>query len=372
MGKFSFFLALSVLFSLFSAPTILFAQEEASQPSEEEILEGRVVDILEEREVGEEGQKQLYQKLEILVTRGSLRDKKIAVEVGGDVSRVGEAKYEKGDEVVISRSKDFEGNDVLYITDFIRRKPLLWLFLIFVILAAIVGKWRGIGSLVGMGVSFLVIFKLILPQILAGRDPVLISILGSSLIIPVTFYLSHGLNKKTTVAIFGTLISLVITGLLAKFFVGAAKLTGFASEEAAFLQAAKPGVVNIKGLLLAGIIVGVLGVLDDITVAQAAVVSQLRGANPGLKPKELFTRAMRVGQDHIASMVNTLVLVYAGAALPLLLLFIDNPVPFSQILNYEAIAEEIIRTLVGSIGLVAAVPVTTFLAINSRFSNLRG
>ena len=163
------------------------------------------------------------------------------------------------------------------------------------------------------------------------------------------------------------MIALVITGFLAKFFVQVTRLTGYASEEAAFLQYARQGAVDIKGLLLAGIIIGTLGILDDITIAQAAIVQQLKQANKKMKPKELFSQAMRVGQDHIASMITTLILVYTGAALPLLLLFIDNPLPFSQVINYEIIAEEIIRTLVGSIGLITAVPITTFLASRVKF-----
>jgi len=181
-------------------------------------------------------------------------------------------------------------------------------------------------------------------------------------IIPATFFLSHGFNKKTWIAIGGTLIALIITGVLADIFVEGAKLTGFASEEAGFLQAHKLGLINIKGLLLAGIIIGVLGVLDDITVSQSAIVQQLKEANSKLKAGELYKKAMSVGKDHIASMVNTLILVYTGAALPLLLLFIDNPHPFSDIINYEIIADEVVRTLVGSIGLMLAVPITTFIA----------
>jgi uncharacterized membrane protein len=230
-------------------------------------------------------------------------------------------------------------------------------------MAVFIGKWQGATSLVGMGLSFLVIFKFILPKISAGSDPVQIAILGSLVIIPATFILSHGLNKKTGIAIAGTLIALIITGVLAKAFVEAAKLTGFASEEAGFLQAYKPDLINIKGLLLAGIIIGVLGVLDDITVSQSAIVEQLKEANPRLKAGELYKKAMTVGKDHIASMVNTLVLVYTGAALPLLLLFVDNPHPFSEIVNYEIIADEVVRTLVGSIGLMLAVPITTFIAV---------
>ncbi len=323
------------------------AQEEA-QPPQEEFFEGRIENILEE--------KGSYQKLEILITNGLRQNEKIEIEVGGEFQRVGQVKYKVGDKVVVS--------SLGYITDFVRQRPLVWLFAIFVALVMLIGRFWGTTSLLGMGISFLVIFKIILPQILAGHDPVLITILGSLLIIPATFYLSHGFNRKTTVAIGGTLISLVIAGLLSKIFVELTHLTGYASDEASFLRMMKGGAVNIKGLLLAGMIVGVLGVLDDITIAQAAVVEQLRQANPNLRPGELFNRAMKVGQDHIASMVNTLVLVYTGASLPLLLLFVNNPQPFSQIINYEIIAGEIVRTLVGSIALILAVPTTTFLSVN--------
>jgi len=186
--------------------------------------------------------------------------------------------------------------------------------------------------------------------------------MGSLIIIPVSFFLSHGINRKTLSAIAGTLIALTITGLLSYVFVEKAKLTGFASEEAGFLQNIMQGSVNIKGLLLAGIIIGVLGVLDDITISQSAIVFQLKEANSNFGFTQLYRRAMKVGQDHISSMVNTLVLVYTGAALPLLLLFIHNPHPFSEIINYELIADEIVQTLVGSIGLILAVPITTAIA----------
>lgn len=334
-----------------------------AQEGGEETLEATVVEILEEKEIQPEhsDEKQLYQRLELLVTKGSLKDKKIVIE-SGSIPMANLQKYEVGNKVIVSYSKDFEGKDSYYITDYIRRGSLFWLFAIFVILVAVVAKWRGLSSLLGMGASFFVIFKFILPKISAGSDPIQIAIIGSLFIIPITFYLSHGFNKKTTVAVIGTVVALIITGILAGIFVEAAKLTGFASEEAGFLQVAKQGLVNIKGLLLAGIIIGVLGVLDDVTVSQSAIVFQLKQANSKIKPGELYKRAMDVGKDHIASMVNTLILVYTGAALPLLLLFIDNPHPFSEVINYEIIADEIVRILVGSIGLVLAVPITTFIA----------
>jgi len=368
------FFSLLVLVSVYFSGQVLaqdieldkneLGQESVLDEHKEESLEGRVIQVLEEKQVvlvdGED--EQLYQKLKILVTKGSLGGDKIVVE-NGSLPSVNIPSYKVGDRVIISYSKDIEGNDVFYITDFIRRQSLLWLFLIFIVLTVAIAKWRGFLSLVGMGISFLVIFFLVLPQILSGANPVETAILGSFIIIPVTFFLSHGFNKKTGVAIAGTVIALIVTGLLAGTFVEITKLSGFASEEAGFLQSAKGNVVNIKGLLLAGIIIGVLGVLDDITISQSAVVFQLKEANSKLKYGELYKRAMNVGRDHISSMVNTLILVYTGAALPLLLLFIDNPHPFSEIINYEIVADEVVRTLVGSIGLVLAVPVTTFIAI---------
>ncbi|MFH1896371.1 MAG: YibE/F family protein [bacterium] len=351
-----------MLFLISGAAPVL-AQEKAVPP-QAETLEAVIVGVLEEREIQSEytKEKQLYQKLELLVTKGSLKDEKITVE-NGSLPIVNLQKYQKGDKVVVSYSAGVEGNSFFYITDYVRRGTLLWLFIIFVVLVAVVAGWRGMASLVGMGASFLVIFKFILPKILAGSDPIQIAIVGSLAIIPVTFYLSHGFNKKTTVAVAGTVISLIITGILAGVFVEKARLTGFASEEAGFLQAAKQGTVNMRGLLLAGIIIGVLGVLDDITVSQSAVVTQLKKANPKLGFGKLYRQAMNVGQDHISSMVNTLVLVYTGAALPLFLLFVNNPHPFSEVVSYEMVADEIVRTLVGSIGLVLAVPITTLIAV---------
>jgi uncharacterized membrane protein len=359
MGKFVGLF--TVIFLLFLVPQPTLAQDQILAVQDEK-MEARVENILEEKIIEAGGSNQFYQKLELVVTNGNLKDKIIEIE-NGNSPVVNNPKFNVGDEVMVSRSRDIEGNDLFYIADFVRRGPLLWLLAIFSALVVLIGRWKGLASLIGMGISFAVIFFFILPQILAGQDPILISILGSLAIIPATFYLSHGINRKTTVAILGTLSALIITGILANIFVEAAKLTGFAQEEASFLQIAKQGTINIKGLLLAGIIIGVLGILDDITVSQASVVEQLRKANKELKGMDLYLRVMSVGRDHIASMVNTLVLVYTGAAMPLLLLFVNNPYPFSEVINYEIIAEEIIRTLVGSIGLILAVPITSYIAV---------
>jgi len=356
-----FFIFISAIF--FSGLFVYARANPALEPFKEETLEAIVVKILEEKEIKPKGSEksQLYQKLELRVTKGSLENKKIILEVG-DISVANKIVYKINDEVLVTKSRDFKGNDTFYITDYIRRNSLFWLFIFFIFFTVLIAKKRGMNALIGMAISFLVIYYFILPQILKGFDPVTIAILGSLIIIPVTFFLSHGINKKTLTAIAGTIIALLITGFLANIFVTASHLSGFSSEEAGFLQFAKQGAINMKGLLLAGIIIGALGVLDDVTISQAAIVFQLKNVNEKLNLDELYQRAMNIGQDHISSMVNTLVLVYTGAALPLLLIFNNNPHPFLEIINYEIIADQIVRTLVGSIGLILAVPVTTFIA----------
>lgn len=350
------------LFIFFIIPSGVSAQAPSSPPPpQEERLEGVVTKVSEEKEIEVNGGKQLYQKLELTITSGSKKGNKVILE-NGNIPTANVQKYTAGDNVVITASKDFQGKETYYITDFVRRGSLLWLFIIFIALVIIIGRNRGIASLFGMAFSFLVILFFILPQILAGFDPVIIVITAAMIIIPVTFYLSHGFNRKTTAAVIGTLIALIITGILANTFVDLAKLTGFASEEAGFLESLKQGTVNIQALILAGIIIGAVGILDDITISQSAIVYQLHHTSPKLSVNELYSKAMDIGHDHIASMVNTLVLVYTGAALPLLLLFINNPHPFSEVINYEIIAEEVVRTLVASIGLILAVPITTLLA----------
>lgn len=256
---------------------------------------------------------------------------------------------------------DQDSGNGYQILEISRDRPLLILFGLFAALAILVAGLHGITALLSMFYSFFIIFKFLLPQILGGSDPVFTALLAAFLIAPVTFYLSHGFNKKSHTAIAGTLVALTITGILAVAFVNLAGLSGLASEEAYFVRV-QNAALNIRGLLLAGIIIGALGILDDITVSQASVVFALKKANQNLKFSSLFTRAMVVGRDHIASLVNTLILVYTGASLPLLLLFIDSNYSFITLISFEIVAEEIVRTLVASIGLIIAVPITTLVA----------
>lgn len=359
MKHFFFLLLPFFVFASLLAP-LANAQGKQTTPQEQN-YEALVTQVTEEKNITVEGKKQLYQKLQVQITTGDRKGQTITIE-NGNIPSVQVIDYSTDDQIVVSAFTDTNGKQFYTINDYVRRTPLLILFAIFVGLVVLIGRKRGVASLLGMALSFALIFAFVLPQILAGYDPVLIVILASAVIIPFSFYLSHGFNSKTTASVIGTLISLILTGILATIVIGAAKFTGFASDEASFLQAARPDVINMQGLLLAGILIGTLGILDDITISQAAIVQQLKTTSPHLKYYELFTKTMDVGRDHIAATVNTLVLVYTGAALPLLLLFIDNPLPFATVINYEIIAEEIVRILIASIGLILAVPITTAIA----------
>lgn len=348
-----------LLFGLFYLvnPALTFAQT----PQPEEKLEGTIIQILEERKIQVFDKEQAVQKLDINITSGSKSGTNLIIE-NGTLPTIQTVKYKPNDKVVITASKDLTGNDIYLISDYVRRDALAFLALIFAGLVVLITGKKGIKALFGLAVSFLVIFTVILPNLLAGKDPVLTAITGCLIIVPITFYLSHGINRKTHIAVLSTLIALGITGVLANYFVDLAHLTGYAAEEASFIQYAQQGTLNIQGILLAGIIIGVVGILDDITISQSAVVFELKHASPSLKFAELYKKAMNVGKDHIASVVNTLVIVYAGAALPLLMLFVVNPQPFSAVINQEMVAEEVVRTLIASIGLILAVPLATVLA----------
>jgi uncharacterized membrane protein len=254
------------------------------------------------------------------------------------------------------------GQEPFYsIVDLERGRPMLLLAGIFVAAVLAFGRWQGARSLIGLAASFAVIVSFIVPAILDGRSPVPVALVGSLAIMIVSLYLSHGLAGKTTAAVVGTALALGLTGALAVAFVQAASLTGLASEEALNANF-EVGGLSLRGLLLAGIIIGGLGVLDDVTMSQASLVFELRRANPAAPVGSLIRGALAVGRDHIAATVNTLFLAYAGASLPLLILFATSGQSLTSVATSEVVAVEIVRTLCGSVGLIAAVPLTTLLA----------
>ncbi len=348
----------ALLVAFFAFVPAVFAQ------SPEEKHTAQVVAVTEDKTIEvAPGVNQPYQKVLAQITDGTAKGKTVTIELGGAAASNENQRMKQGDTILLSHVRKIDGTDLFQFTDFIRQRPLLFLAIAFAIAVIAIGRIRGLTSFLGLIISFAVLLKYILPKIVAGYDPVVVAVSGSFAILLVTLYLAHGFSRKTTAAVIGTTISLVITAFLAKYFVDITRLSGFGSEDATTLSMF-PGVnLNLQGIFLAGIIIGALGVLNDVTIGQAACVFELQEANKNLSVGQLYKRALRVGQHHIASLVNTLILAYAGASLPLLLIFsISGGEPLSILLNREMFASELVRTLVGSLGLVSAVPITTAVA----------
>jgi len=251
--------------------------------------------------------------------------------------------------------------DFYFYADADRRTPLAWLTALFAVFVIALGRRRGVLALVGLAGTLAVLLAFMAPSILDGNDPLLVSVVAASGIAFVSLYLVHGFNPITTVALAGTLSSLGLTLGLSWAFFELAAFTGLATEEGLVLPLIAGG-LDVSSLILGGAVIGALGALDDITVTQAALVAELRYRNPSLGVYELVASGIRVGREHIASTVNTLLLAYAGAAIPLLMLFVVSDQSLVMVANSEMVAVVIVRTLCGSIGLVAAVPITTTLA----------
>ncbi|MFF1709899.1 YibE/F family protein [Streptomyces sp. NPDC058268] len=301
--------------------------------------------------------KGVCKKATIEVTSGKDKGRTFTEIVQPDSPR----QLRQGQEVVVAYEPTAPEALQYSVTDVNRKLPMALLAGIFALAVVVVGRMRGVMALVALALSFLVLTFFILPAILQGSNPLVVAVIGASAIMLIALYLCHGLTARTSVAVLGTLISLLLIGLLGSLFIGWASLTGNTDDNTGLIHGLYPS-IDMSGLLLAGVIIGSLGVLDDVTVTQTSAVWELHQANPTMGWRGLYGAAIRIGRDHIASVVNTLVLAYAGAALPLLLLFSIAQSSVGTVANSELVAEEIVRTLVGSIGLVASVPVTTALA----------
>jgi uncharacterized membrane protein len=274
----------------------------------------------------------------------------------------GTPRFTAGDRVVLGWSGGDPDDPSSYqVVDFQRSAPLAWLAVAFALAVIVLGTWRGLAALAALVVSFAVLLLFVLPAILDGRNPLAVAVVGAGVIMFAVLYLTHGPSARTSTAVLGTLVSLALIAVLGTAFSAAARLTGLDDQTQTLITSLGTG-VDARGLLLAGMVIGALGVLDDVTVTQTSAVWELRRANPALGAAGLFRAAMRIGRDHVASAVNTLVLAYAGASLPLLLLFSLSGRSLAEVATSEDVAIEIVRTLVGSIGLVASVPVTTAVA----------
>lgn len=324
-----------------------------------EVFDARVVNVVEGPCTGTSPQEDiLCRRFSFELLEGPDTGRLIEVELPTEQAT---PRMEEGDKAVLAHNPEATGGFEYSFADLQRKPPLFWLALLFAAAVVLLGRLRGLAALAGLVASFVVLLQFVLPSILEGRSPIAVAIFGSAAIAFLALYLAHGFGPMTTVALLGTLGSLALTAALAGIFLALARISGFASEEAAFVRLGAAQ-VDLAGLILGGVVIGALGALDDMTVTQASAVWELRSASPEMPVGDLFRAGLRIGRAHVASTVNTLVLAYAGASMPLLLLLILSQQSLGTVANGEVVATEIVRTLVGSIGLVASVPLTTWLA----------
>ena len=322
----------------------------------------RVEEIIEEGEVALGDTVQRYQVARVELLEGDYKGIVMEMDYGRRQILSNNVYLQPGDQILVTVGSRPDGVLTVYFADFVRINSILWMVAIFIVTILALSRWKGLRSLLSMALSLAIIIGYIIPHILAGEGPLRVSITGAIVLLMVTLYLTYGWNLKTHAAVLGMVIVLLLTGALAALFVYTTRLTGSGDENALFLMQMLNTQINLRGLLLGGMIIGALGVLDDLVTTQSSAVFELHHINPGLGFKELFRSVMRIGQDHVAATVNTLVLAYAGAALPMLLMFSLGRGDYGTFVNYEFVAEEIVRTIVGSLGLIAAVPLTTAIA----------
>ncbi len=342
--------------------------EQPLQRSEvrDEFLRARVVsaDIVTS-EIG--GQNLETQIVTVELLSGDRKGQVEQINVGGTSDLIDADRYAEGDVVIVAEvSVDQEQN--YYIYDRYRIPGLAIVVGVFLVLAVVFARLRGIGSVAGLLVSITVLMTYIVPSLTGGGNPILVTLSGTLFIVSVTLFVSHGFRLRTGVALVSTMTTIGLAYLLSVFFVSVSQMFGSGTEETFYLQfvlSQSQGVdIDLRGLLLGGIIIGMLGVLDDVTMGQAASIDEIKRANPKLGFKELYTAGMSVGRDHIASLVNTLALAYVGSSLPLFLLLTINEAsaPLWVLVNSEFISQEIVRTMAGSSAIILAVPITTSIA----------
>ena len=266
-----------------------------------------------------------------------------------------------GDRIIVSFAAESPAGEQYAFQDFDRGPPLLVLTILFALGVLALSRWRGIGALASLAYSLVLIAVFTLPAIMEGASPLAVAVITAAAIMLVTLYLSHGFDIRSTVAMLGTLVSLLVIGVLGWVFTRVGHFTGLVDEGSQYISGIAAQ-VDLRGLLLAGLVIGALGVLDDVTVTQTWAVWELADVDPDASVRSIFVRAMRIGRSHAASTVNTLVLAYVGATLPLMLVFSALSLPFGIAVSQEVVAQEVVRGLVGGLGILAAVPVTTGIA----------
>ncbi len=352
------FISLIIAWFFLISPIIVLAV------NQEEYIRAKVLNIVKEsEEITEGGYLLNTQLIEAKITKGEDKGEIIRFNNEGikELDRL--KKLEINQKIILLKLTREDNSIDYFFHDYDRGSSLIIILIFFIALILYFGRKRGLGSLLGLAFSVSILTLYIIPAIVAGQNPLQVTLVGSFLIATGSLFLAHGFNRQTLITWSSTLLTLSIAIFLAQVLTSFSYLYGLGSEDSLYLQFGQYAHINLKGLLLAGIVIGTLGILDDVTATQTAVIWELKKTNPNLKLKELYQKSLKVGREHIASLVNTLALAYAGAALPLfIILYINESVPFWLKINSAAIAEEIIRTVVGSSALILAVPISSLLA----------
>lgn len=352
---------------LLYASSPVFAQSIPSQnyQSQETFMKGQILKVLSEQTQNYEGYNGITQSLQVKILDGSEAGKIITIQYSTNPQIATLQKYTPGATVVIDKVTAPTGQSQYNITDSYRMNEIYILAAFFLLLTILIVGKRGIGAVLGLSISLAVILLYIIPQIVTyHQDALTVSLIGSGIILLVSTFLAHGFSRQTAIAIASTFLALVATYFFATIGVWLTHLAGLGTEDSYLLEITPSLHINPQGLLLGGIIIGTLGALNDVTTTQVASVFALFKANREQTFSHLITHGLSIGKEHIASMINTLVLAYAGTSLPIFIFLIINPqnMPYWVIINSESFAEEIVRTLTGSMGLMLAVPFATLLA----------
>lgn len=353
-----FFILNLIITSLFVGQFSL-AQAQEITPDVTTIQKAKVLEVSQQdvRNIPGTDTETNFQTLQVKILDGAEKGKEVTVENDYLNLTKGEVFY------LMHTIGRFDGTDYYTVSDPYRLPAIYFFVGLFVLCVVVFGGKQGVRGLVSLILSLLFIFYLLFPAIMNGYSPMLVSVGVASLIIVLGSYITHGVNKTTTSAVIGMVGAIIITGVLAYFAVHYSRLTGFSSDESTFLNFNTRGAIDFVGLLLGGMLIGVLGVLYDAAIGQAIAVEELHRAGPHLSRKFIFTRAIRMGREHIGALVNTLAIAYVGISLPLLLLFYTTASDLLVTVNRELFATEIIRTMIGSIGLIMAVPITTLVTV---------
>lgn len=354
------FPALAVLASFFLSPHSL-ADHSSVAPLSETLFRAKVLDVrgAGKEEVPGADRTSVYQDLTVQIVSGEREGESVFVRNDGAVM------FAEGDRLYIHLLEPHEqgGESLWYVGEPDRKAVLLWMAAAFILVTVLTAGMAGVRALVALAGSFVIILFGLVPALSAGFPPAITCTVLAVFVLAFAMIVTHGANRLTFTALAGSMAALIVAATVAEIAVSLARLSGFVSDETVFLNLASGGALNLTGLLLGGILIGIVGALNDVSVSQVHTVAEIRYANPSLSKIDLFRRAMRVGREHMGAVVDTLPLAYTGTALPLLLLFAGSSAPFLFIVNREIFSAEILRILAGGIGLMLSGVVATLLAV---------